>query len=486
MLDQNTPQPSYPGIQAAQGQPYHIPQQIPYTPAPNLVQTVPSQSRKVSSSKSKKLCYGGSGGSAILVTLLVLAVGFGVRYGPSLFKFAKKDQITDKCPASKVDCDGKKDCSQGSDESVCVQFGKGNELQVKTSKTGRFSPVCSEGWTKSIGDQTCKQLGFKESFENGFMQTSSSTVQSVNNSQFSNTIQGSVVSSQQCLDQKVVSLRCNDCGKPPTSTKIIGGATAVAGQWPWQASLHFMRSHTCGGSLVAPDFILTAAHCFPSDTAGMQEISNWRVFVGIVSQGNLPNPYYLKQIILHENYNSETHDNDIALLRLEKSISRGSTTLMEVAVNLIEQSTCNKADSYKGAITSNMQCAGDLAGGRDSCQGDSGGPMVCKADDRWYLTGVTSWGIGCGKQNFPGVYAKVERFLPWIHSRMQCVYFYISNKSTIRESKELKSSLSHTYSCKIINSENCENLDHCNQQWEWVWGTSFNYFTNGGHDFVIT
>ncbi|XP_056602143.1 transmembrane protease serine 13b [Triplophysa dalaica] len=454
MLDQNRPQPSYPGIQAAQGQPYYIPQQILHTPAPNLVQTVPSQSRNVSSSKSKKLCFRGSGGSAIIVTLLVLAVGFGVRYGPSLFNFAKKEQITDTCPASKVVCDGKKDCSQGSDESVCVQFGKGNELLVKTSKTESFLPVCSKGWTKSIGDQTCKQLGFKESFENGIVQTSSSTVQSVNNSQFSNTIQGSVVSSQQCPDKNVVSLRCNDCGRPPTSGKIIGGATAAQGQWPWQASLHFMRSHTCGGSLVAPNFILTAAHCFPSDTAGMQEISNWRVFVGIVSQGNLPNPIYLKQIILHENYKSATHDNDIALLKLETSVNqinpiclpvtgqtfptgmscwttgfgattqggRGSTTLMEVAVNLIEQSTCNKPTSYDGAITGNMQCAGDLAGGRDSCQGDSGGPMVCKADDqRWYLTGVTSWGIGCGKKNLPGVYAKVERFLPWIHSRMQMV-----------------------------------------------------------------
>lgn len=53
----------------------------------------------------------------------------------------------------------------------------------------------------------------------------------------------------------------------------------------------------------------------------MQEISNWRVFVGIVSQGNLPTPIYLKQIILHENYNSATHDNDIALLKLETSVS---------------------------------------------------------------------------------------------------------------------------------------------------------------------
>ncbi|XP_057184052.1 transmembrane protease serine 13b isoform X2 [Triplophysa rosa] len=465
MLDQNTPPPSYPGIQAAQDQPYYISQQIPHTPAPNLVQTVLSQSRNFSSSRSKKGFYGRSGGSAIIVTLLVLAVGFGdigmftnlhfpaVRYGPSLLNFAKKEQITDTCPASKVNCDGKKDCSQGSDESVCVQLGNANELQVKTSKTGSFLPVCAVGWSKSIGDQTCKQLGFKESFENGVVPTSLSLVQSVNNGQFTNTIQGSVVSSQQCPDQKVVSLRCSDCGKPPTDTKIIGGAMAAKGQWPWQASLHFRRSHICGGTLVAPDFILTAAHCFPQDIPGILELSNWRVFVGLVSQLNLPNPYYLKQIILHENYNTRTKDNDIALLKLETSISNihpiclpvtgqtfptgmqcwttgfgltlegdssSSPTLMEVAVNLIDKSTCNAAAAYGGAITGNMQCAGVLAGGKDSCQGDSGGPLVCKADDRrWYLTGVTSWGIGCGRKNLPGVYTDVERFLPWIHSKMQ-------------------------------------------------------------------
>lgn len=452
MLNQNTPQPSYPGIQAAQGQPYYIPQQIPHTPAPYVVQTVPSQRGNVSSSRSKKCCYGGSGGSALIVALLVLAVGFGVRYGPSLFNFAKKEQVTDTCPASPVSCDGKKDCSQGSDESVCVQFGKANELQVKTSKTKGFLPVCAVGWNKNIGDQTCKQLGFKESYDNGVVQTSLSPFLSVNNGQFSNTIQGSVASSQSCPDQKVVSLRCTDCGKPPTSTKIIGGNAASEGQWPWQASLHFRRAHICGGTLVAPHFILTAAHCFPKDTAGILELSNWRVFVGLVSQLNLPNPYYLKQIILHENYNTKTHDNDIALLKLETSVSNinpiclpvsgqtfptgmqcwttgfgvtreggdSSSTLMEVAVNLIDTSKCNTAAVYGGAITGNMQCAGDLAGGKDSCQGDSGGPMVCKADDlRWYLTGVTSWGIGCGRKDRPGVYTNVERFLTWIHSRMQ-------------------------------------------------------------------
>ncbi len=136
--------------------------------------------------------------------------------------------------------------------------------------------------------------------------------------------------------------------------------------------------------------------------------------------------------------------------------------------NLIDSTVCNSYTVYDGRITEKMQCAGDLKGGIDSCQvrhvhifkssqcyhllvhiilqlelcavsygflssfsiisslpislslqGDSGGPLVCKVDDKWYLTGVTSWGDGCGKRNRPGVYSDVGQLLMWIYGKMQ-------------------------------------------------------------------
>lgn len=76
-----------------------------------------------------------------------------------------------------------------------------------------------------------------------------------------------------------------------------------------------------------------------------------------------------------------------------------------------------------------MFCAGYKQGGYDSCQGDSGGPLVCKKTriiltnnnvikqyDQWYIWGVVSWGIGCARAGFYGVYADVKRMSPWIRS----------------------------------------------------------------------
>ncbi|ROT72258.1 CUB-serine protease [Penaeus vannamei] len=158
----------------------------------------------------------------------------------------------------------------------------------------------------------------------------------------------------------------------------------------------------------------------------------------------------IAEIKVHPGYDSNTLDNDIALLKLADPIEfpddnriapvclptagemyadvdatitgwgaqqqGGSTSavLFEVTVPTMTNAVCDT--KYSGQITANMICAGIPEGGKDSCQGDSGGPMIVEENGKWKLVGVVSWGYGCAQPNKPGVYARVTRYLDWIAS----------------------------------------------------------------------
>ncbi|XP_075956703.1 transmembrane protease serine 13a [Anarhichas minor] len=448
--------------------PQYIPQYGPPVVVTQVQQSsIPPSRKRRRCCDGNAQCYGGSGGTLLVLGLLALAIWLGVRYGTRFATAAilntepndEKDEYpslpnSDTCPNNTVLCDGISDCQLGSDETNCLRFGKDRSLQVRTSQDGRFQPVCFKNWNKRYADLTCAQLGFRESYISKAVTSQDSIGLTLTDSSSSH-IQGLVNVSQPCPEQKTVSLQCVDCGRQESTSRIIGGTVAKVGQWPWQMSLHFRGSHTCGGVLISPDFVLTAAHCFLSSNSFALLERNWKVYGGAVSLDQLPEPFLVERIILNENYNSKTNDQDVALLKLTSPVSFdanvhpaclpafneqvdngrrcwtsgfgttefGSATvsreLLEVTVDIISTRVCNSRSVYRGAVTKHMLCAGDLNGGKDSCQGDSGGPLVCEGANRWHLIGITSWGSGCGGRNRPGVYTKVQSVLPWIYSNMK-------------------------------------------------------------------
>uniref|UniRef100_A0A8C1LB15 Uncharacterized protein n=1 Tax=Cyprinus carpio TaxID=7962 RepID=A0A8C1LB15_CYPCA len=113
----------------------------------------------------------------------------------------------------------------------------------------------------------------------------------------------------------------NVCGQAPLNTRIVGGVNAPEGSWPWQVSLHssLYGGHFCGGSLINNEWVLTAAHCLPSVST-----SNLRVYLGRRTQEGVNTNEIsrnVRTIIVHPSYNSNTNDNDIALLRLSSTVT---------------------------------------------------------------------------------------------------------------------------------------------------------------------
>merc|ERR1719510_999000 len=233
------------------------------------------------------------------------------------------------------------------------------------------------------------------------------------------------------------------CGLANTADRIVGGEETKAHEYPWQVGLVSAGgSHPwCGGTLISPQHVLTAAHC----TAGSSSSS----IAVLLGEHSIDDSSFtrvkISAITDHPDYNSGTLDNDFSILTLSEPVSFSSsvspaclpaststdyagqlatvsgwgtltsggnqpTVLHDVSVMVQSNQDCNSA--YGGGITANMICA--ASPGKDSCQGDSGGPLVTEENGRFALVGVVSWGYGCAMAAYPGVYARVTAQLDWV------------------------------------------------------------------------
>ncbi|XP_050323047.1 trypsin-like [Bactrocera neohumeralis] len=238
----------------------------------------------------------------------------------------------------------------------------------------------------------------------------------------------------------LVSLACGAAMPDDLDGRIVNGVDTTIAQHPYQVSLQTASgSHFCGGSIINENTIVTAAHCLQSYSA-----SQIRVRLGSTNYKTGGELVAVSSFTYHPGYNSKTMVNDVGIVRLATPVAESAniryiklaqttpatgtsavvtgwgtkcyltcltlpTTLQEVSVDIVDQLDCASSQyKYGTSILDTMVCAYAL--NKDACQGDSGGPLVANNE----LVGVVSWGNGCAKSGYPGVYSDVASLYSWI------------------------------------------------------------------------
>ncbi|GAA1272615.1 serine protease [Saccharothrix xinjiangensis] len=230
----------------------------------------------------------------------------------------------------------------------------------------------------------------------------------------------------------VVAVTTALAGVAAADERVVGGGRVSIADHPWVVYLTDSSGRQfCGGTLVAPDKVVTAAHCAASTT-----VSAGRVVVGREDkQGKQGRVVRLNEVWVHPDYVAADRGADVAVLTLRERVpqqplplagpedgelyapgtealvlgwgrtsEQGSLSryLLAASVPVMSDKDCSAA--YFQYDPWHMVCAGYPAGGVDTCQGDSGGPMVAGGK----LIGVTSWGEGCARRGKPGVYGRIS------------------------------------------------------------------------------
>ncbi|XP_053115182.1 serine protease 53-like isoform X2 [Hemicordylus capensis] len=251
---------------------------------------------------------------------------------------------------------------------------------------------------------------------------------------------------------------CRGCGGLKPDRPGMGGE----GSWPWYVSLRHEGKHVCGGTLVAEDWIVTAAQCF----IGREEHKGWEVLLGERQEGTKQKwqeKRTLRKIVVHAAYVNMTEGNDIAMAMLSRPVvldnnisaictpysnhqfpygstcwTRGRRTdrpqrpnsTEGVEAKILGPRKCNciyQKNSNPGSeitITPEMVCANPQKSTM-RCEEGIGEPLVCNEKGKWFLAGISSFGRGCGTVVHPGVYTAVASYQEWIMGFAWSVFYEV-------------------------------------------------------------
>lgn len=334
------------------------------------------------------------------------------------------------CKTAAINCGG---CDQtgASSEKACVQ-----SVQQKISRKSVISYQCSAWWWTS---KTCYRTMIYYQLARKDIKTCCS---------------GYVLNGDTCVKDT----RPKTCGKSKYSTpgirQIVGGNTALPNEFPWQLRLVLNENGLCGATLIGSEWLVTAGHCVEPYANNPGRIL---VIAGdhrVLSTDSTEQMRYGLNVFLHDDYNPNTYDNDIAVVRVNSPFSINDNVRPACLPETCDEDYVNKQVLISGWGRSNAGnrdiqdirpdalnfawmtakareycymyggsldktiCVSDDVGDRkrSPCFGDSGGPMVIKKDDgRFTVIGLAAFvaDVGCA-EGLPSGYTDIRPYLRWL------------------------------------------------------------------------
>lgn len=263
----------------------------------------------------------------------------------------------------------------------------------------------------------------------------------------------------------VVLLACIAIAKCEITTavlpRMVGGQNNVVGDAPSVVSIRVPRhipnapETFCGGTIINLNHVLTSVQCVHNETFQLLNPSEFRIVAGDL---NIMVPTFRRfttsasHIYTHPSYTVNPRTNDIAVIRTStpfpplhntidfavrnahvlpnnnpcrfigwsSSTEAGALNPVQqfIVANIFDRTECNGPNVHRGLVLDNMICAGTLTASPTVCTGNLGGGLFCQVGTVWQLTGVLSFGVGCGTASTPGVYTQVRFFQTWINQQL--------------------------------------------------------------------